>query len=102
MTTEWAWNSDRLVYKIYERNPHLVLQQNNLQIICAKSGHCGTGWLPKEDRGTRANVTTWFHNVYTLHLVNGGPAFRNKRAAQKDNSIDGYAARLIMNAAGIL
>ena len=99
--TEWHWNSGRMLYKMYERNPHRALLQPSLQVICTPS-QCWTDDIEGEGKYSTSNQTGWLNNVYCLHYVHGHRAFANEAVAKKDISMQGSVARLILGAAGLL
>ena len=74
---DYVWNSNRVPYKIYERNPHLVKIDPTLQVICYDL-KCYPTWVPsyrRQDSAKLANSSeTWVNRVLSFHWTEPSPA----------------------------
>ena len=67
LAEEWNWNSARVLYKIYERNPQLLYLTPDLQVTC-NAHDCYPKWLNKTCQFDDSPITEWILHVYSLHF----------------------------------
>ena len=77
---EWNWNSARVLYKIYERNPKLLYLSPDLQVMCIRS--CMPRWLNKTCQFDDSSQSEWIDRAYSLHFPGRVPLpFSDEKAA---------------------
>lgn len=103
-TKQWNWNSARLVYKIYERNPHLLKVDAHLQVMCWRR-LCIPRW-PKDRRSGlmyNRNVTEWMDTVYCFHYTDyTPPQLESVEAIMTNTGPHTKVGRTILQAAGLI
>ena len=96
LAEEWNWNSARVLYKIYERNPHLLKITAYLQTMCYTD--CV---LREPHRSNNTSMNKWLRNVYALHFTERVPAGLSVESdVFRINGPFSYAAKRILMASG--
>ena len=122
LRSEWNWNSARLVYKIYERNPDLLVLHPLLQVQCFRL-ECIPRWqdIPrrqsdildpkyylKSNKRTEGllwslNVSEWMHIPYSFHFTDPTPAeLLNMEATMSNTGPFAQIGQIVLRAAGLM
>ena len=94
LAEQWNWNSARVLYKIYERNPDLLQISPYLQVVCY------TNCLLREPAKMRKGTVSsrWLQSVYALHFTVKPPTvFSSARSIFSSTGTFASAGKLILN-----
>ena len=98
---DWTWNSGRIPYKIYERNPGLLQIEPYLQVICFDL-RCYPTWVnTRQEAFSLADVPDrWWHMVYAFHIVDiVPPELQDEGRVRSGRSVFADIGKAILDAA---
>ena len=102
LVKEWNWNSARVLYKIYERNPELLYLSPYLQVMCYRS-LCLPQWPSKSMHRDRwmKNLTNWMDDVFSFHFTEATPyELSSSQIIKKNKGPFSKLGRRILKSAG--
>ncbi|ELU00321.1 hypothetical protein CAPTEDRAFT_217705 [Capitella teleta] len=99
---DYTWNSNRVPYKIWERNPSLLRIEPELQVICCYL-KCYPTWVETrmEAYQLSKNIEAWKDRAMSFHWTWPSPSeLDNEQSLRSNNSLFAGIGQNVLKAAG--